>query len=63
MFVFLLKCGNLVLELQDGGLFINDFLSETLIFVFNLVMLVLYNSIFVTMFSYFTLELLLVSFL
>jgi len=60
MFVFLLQSGNLVLKLQDGCLLINDFLSETFIFVFNLVMLVLYNSLFVTMLGYFTIKFLLV---
>jgi hypothetical protein len=53
----------LVLKFKYGGFLVNNFLCEPLIFVFDLIVLVLLNVLFVAVLCQFTFELLLVSFL
>jgi len=63
VFVLLLECCNLVLKLKNGGFFINHFLCEPLILIFDLVVVVLLNILFVAVLCQFAFKFLLISFL
>ena len=61
--IFLLQGSNLVLKLQNSCFFVNHFLGESFILVFDLVVLVLYSSLFTTVLGQLAFKLLLIPFL
>lgn len=61
--IFLLQGCNLILKFQNRCFFVNHFLGESFIFVLDLVVLVLYSSLFTTVLSQLAFKLLLIPFL
>ena len=61
--IFLVQGCNLVLKLQNSCFFVNHFLGESFILVLDLVVLVLYNSLFTTVLGQLAFKLLLIPFL